>query len=127
LTAGYGASIAAACRDIRGHEVRGRGRLAWVSQAFADVELAWRGFRRHPGFAAASLLTLTLGIGAAATVVTIANGVLLRPLPYHDPSQLAMQWLTTPASRSAAISAVITATGLPLRGGARHASATCPV
>jgi predicted permease len=95
------ASIAAACRDIRGRDARGRARRAWVSQTLADVKLAWRGFGRHPGFAAASLLTLTLGIGAAATVFTIANGVLLRPLPYHDPSRLAMLWLTTPASRSA--------------------------
>ncbi len=95
------ASIAAACRDIRGRDVRGRARRAWVSQIFADVTLAWRGFRKHPGFTAASLLTLTLGIGAAATVFTIANGVLLRPLPYHDPSRLAMLWLTSPPSQSA--------------------------
>ncbi len=95
------ASIAAACRDIRGRSARERARRDWVRQTAGDAALAWRAFRRHPGFATGSVLTFALGIGAAATVFTIANGVLLRPLPYADPSRLAMLWLSAPAARSA--------------------------
>jgi putative ABC transport system permease protein len=40
------------------------------------------------GFSVASILTLTLGIGAAATIFTVVNAVLLKALPYKDPGRL---------------------------------------
>ncbi len=43
---------------------------------------------RAPAFSAVTILTLALGIGTTTAVYTIANGVLLRPLPYHDPSRV---------------------------------------
>jgi putative ABC transport system permease protein len=57
-----------------------------------DFLLSWRGLRRRPGFTAAALLTLALGIGANVVVFSAIYGVLLRPLPYPQSDRLAMVW-----------------------------------
>ncbi|MCI0436507.1 MAG: ABC transporter permease [Gemmatimonadetes bacterium] len=49
-----------------------------------DARHAIRSFRRHPGFAAITILTLALGIGATTTVFSAIHAVLFRPLPYED-------------------------------------------
>ncbi|HTJ22187.1 MAG TPA: ABC transporter permease [Gemmatimonadaceae bacterium] len=59
-----------------------------------DLVFALRTLRKRVGFTAAALATLALGIGAAASVYTIVNGVLVRPLPYPDPSRLVMVWMS---------------------------------
>src|SRR4026207_2140002 len=58
-----------------------------------DLRLAVRSLLRAPAFAAVTILTLALGIGANTAIFSIVNGVLLRPLGYPKPEQL--MYLTT--------------------------------
>jgi putative ABC transport system permease protein len=53
-----------------------------------NLRLAMRQLRRTPGFALTVVLTLALGIGATTAIFSLVEGVLLRPLPFHDPSTL---------------------------------------
>ena len=61
-----------------------------MSLLHRDLRHAWRLLRRQPAFAGVAILTLALGIGTTTAVFTIVSGVLLRPLPYRDPSRLVM-------------------------------------
>ncbi|HEV3486170.1 MAG TPA: ABC transporter permease, partial [Vicinamibacterales bacterium] len=55
-----------------------------------DLRFAVRSWRRQPAFVAVALATLALGIGTATAMFTVINGVLLKPLPFHDPGALTM-------------------------------------
>jgi putative ABC transport system permease protein len=57
-----------------------------------DVRYALRGLRRAPGFAAAAILTLALGIGATTAIFSVMRAVLFAPLPYADPERRVMIW-----------------------------------
>jgi predicted permease len=59
-----------------------------------DLSFAIRSLRRAPAFTTAAIATLALGVGATLAVFAVVNGVLLRPLPYDDPSRIQMIWIT---------------------------------
>lgn len=57
-----------------------------------DIRYGIRVLRRNPTFATVAIFTLALGIGASTAIFSVVYGVLLRPLPYHNPRQIVRVW-----------------------------------
>ncbi|MEP7347285.1 MAG: ABC transporter permease, partial [Gemmatimonadaceae bacterium] len=91
-------SIESELRTARTEDQQRSSRREWWSSIGRDIRVALRALSRRPLFAASTIAALGLGIGAAGSVFAVANGVLLRPLPYESPDRLAMVWLRAPQS-----------------------------
>src|SRR5262245_38532424 len=59
-----------------------------------DLRYGARILLKKPGFTAVTIITLALGIGANTVIFSLVNGVLLRQLPFRDPTRLVWIWAT---------------------------------
>ncbi|HEX5581949.1 MAG TPA: ABC transporter permease, partial [Gemmatimonadaceae bacterium] len=82
--------IGAECRDEGERRDREARRARWLGEWRQDIGYALRQLRANPRFALVAIVTLGLALGASTTIFGIANAVLLRPLPYHEPSRLVL-------------------------------------
>jgi predicted permease len=82
----------AARAEGRARSMRGRATDA-VRQ---DLSFAFRQLKRSRGFSLTALITLTLGIGATAAIVSVVDAVVLTPLPFHEPDRVVFPERLTP-------------------------------
>ncbi len=73
------------CRDQRAFEP--------VDRFLRNLRHAFRSLSRSPGYCAAAIVTLALGIGANTAIFTALEGVVLKPLPYREPDRLVIALL----------------------------------
>lgn len=61
-----------------------------------EIRFALRSCAKNPLFTAAAVLSLAIGIGANTSIFSVANALLLRPLPYDNPDRLVILWNRSP-------------------------------
>src|ERR1700704_4694516 len=67
-----------------------------MTKLIQDLKYGLRVLRKNPGFAAVAVLVLGLGIGANTAIFSVVNAVLLRALPFQDPSRIVHVWHVPP-------------------------------
>src|SRR5277367_5296696 len=72
------------CRDTR--------RVNYLENLLNDVRFGLRMLRKSPSFTFFAVAVLALGIAANSAIFSIADNVLIRPLPYRDTNRLVMVW-----------------------------------
>jgi putative ABC transport system permease protein len=91
------ARVKSECRRIANRRDRHMRRTRFVHELVQDLQFAVRLLRRRRSYAALAVLTIALGIGAATSIFSVVDGVLLRALPFADPGQLVAVWITQPS------------------------------
>ena len=69
-----------------------------------DLRYGIRVLVKAPAFSLIAILTLALGIGANTAIFSVVNGVLLNPLPFHEPAQLVSMFQEIPNFKNGSIS-----------------------
>ena len=122
-------AYAAACLALAAHYapavVRGRRRrtVFTFESLRLDCRHAVAGLRRARTYAAVTTATLTIGVGATATILSIVYGALLKPLPLPSPGSLARIGSVFPESASGSLSSMSVATFLDLQRATRRFAA----
>lgn len=80
--------LLAAEERVRSGRTGGARGASFVESSWSDLRLGVRALVRTPGFVAVTVLTVGLGVGATASLFSVANALLLRPLPVQDPDRL---------------------------------------
>ena len=104
-------------REATRDELRG----AWLRDLGRDLRLACRSLARVPSFSVTAILTIGLGIGAAAAMFTVVDGVLLRPLPYPEADRIVQLFqIGDQGRRGANVSEPTSSTGRRRRAASRR-------